>query len=202
MFKKRKGFTLLEIIVATGIFALVIGSVVWIIIGASRNNQIVWRQLERQNDGRKVLQKVVDAVRRAEQSSIGSYAVESAGANQLVFYSNMDSDGYIERVRFFLTSTTLKIGIIKPTGSPLTYASSSEQIVELAHNVTNLAEGQPVFTYFNADYTGSEAALTQPVTASDVRLVRVYLKLEDDPSKIPVALSVETTVQIRGLKDN
>ena len=119
--KNEKGFTLLELLVAMGIFALIIVSVSWIMIDAFRNSRIVWKQLERQGDGRKVLQKVVDEVRRAEQSSTGAYSIESAGANEIRFYANIDKDGYKEKVRFFLTGTDFKRGIIKPSGTPLSY---------------------------------------------------------------------------------
>lgn len=198
----KRGFTLLELLVTMGIFSLIIMSVSSIMVDAFKNNRIIWKQLERQNEGRKVLQQVVDTVRRAEQSSIGAYPIEYAGAQELRFYANMDTDGYIEKVRFFLASTTLKIGTIKPTGSPLTYNSASEKVVELAHNVTNIARGFSTFTYYNQNYTGAEAALAQPVIASDVRMVKIFLELEDDPSKTPVALSVESMVGIRNLKSN
>ena len=198
----KRGFTLLELLVALGIFALVIGSVTAIMVDAFRNNRIIWKQLERQTDGRKVLQQIVDDVRRAEQSSTGAYAIESAGANELRFYTNVDLDGYKEKVRFFLDGTNLKRGIIKPSGTPLTYNPANEQVIVLARNVTNLAKGVSIFTYYNQNYTGTEEALTQPVTASNVRMVKVFLELEDDPNKTPVALSVQSMAEIRSLKSN
>ncbi len=200
--KNEKGFTLLELLVAMGIFALIIVSVSWIMIDAFRNSRIVWKQLERQGDGRKVLQQVVDEVRRAEQSSTGAYSIESAGANEIRFYANIDKDGYKEKVRFFLTGTDFKRGIIKPSGTPLSYNPVNEQVIILARNVTNLAKGVAVFSYHSQNYTGTQSALTQPVTATDVRLVKIFLELEDDPNKTPVALSVQSMVEIRNLKTN
>ncbi len=198
----KKGFTLLELLVALGIFSLIIGSVSWLMVDTFRNNRIVWKQLERQNDGRKVLQQVMDALRRAEISSTGAYAIELASENEIRFYANMDDDGYKEKVRFFLQGTDFQKGITKPSGNPLAYNSANEEIITLAHNVTNIARGFPVFTYYDQNYTGVETALVQPVIVTEVRVVRVFLELEDDPDKTPVALSVESVAQIRNLKSN
>lgn len=198
----RRGFTLLELIVALGIFSLLIGSVTWIVVDAFRSNRVIWKQLERQSDGRKVLQEVVNNIRKAEMSSVGAYPIEFAGINEIRFYANIDTDGYKEKVRFFLVGTDFQRGIIKPSGNPLAYDSANEDIVVLARNVTNLNKNIPVFSYFDQNYTGLEAPLTQPVVVSDIRVVRIFLELEDDPDKTPVALSVESTVAIRNLKTN
>lgn len=197
-----RGFTLLELLVAMGIFSLIIGAISWIMIDAFRSNKIIWKQLERQNEGRKVLQQVVDDVRKAEQSSTGAYPIEYVGNNELRFYANIDTDGYREKIRYFLDGTNLKKGVIKPAGNPLTYNPANEQVVILAHNVTNIAKSQPVFFYYGQNFTGSETALVQPVTASDVRVIKTYLELEDDPNSTPVALSVQSMVEVRNLKSN
>jgi len=198
----NRGFTLLELLVAMGIFTLLIGSVVVILSDTFKNNTIISKQLERQTDGRKVLEQVVDDVRRAEQSSIGSYSVEYAGNNELRFYANLDSDGYIEKVRYFIDGLEFKKGIIKPSGNPLMYVTSTERIVTLARNVTNLARSIYVFSYYDQNYTGSETAMTQPVTASNVRMIKIFLEMEDNPDKTPIALSVQSMAEIRNLKGN
>ena len=75
-------------------------------------------------------------------------------------------------------------------------------MVELAHYVVNIAKGNPVFTYYDQNYTGSESALAQPVTASSVRMVQVQLELEDNPNETPIALKVQSMVGVRNLKSN
>jgi prepilin-type N-terminal cleavage/methylation domain-containing protein len=198
----RRGFTLLEILIALGIFGLIVLSISWILVNSLRSNDIVWSQLSTQTDGRKVLQQVVDEVRRAEQSSIGSYPIELAEAYEFIFYANVDNDSERERVRFGLDNGTIKRGIVSPSGSPLQYNPADEQVVEIAHNVRNVEQENPLFSYFGEGYSGTQAPLAEPVLITAVRVVRVQLELEEDPTATPVPLHVESTVSIRNLKQN
>ena len=192
---------MLELLVALGIFSLVIVSVAWLAIHGFRYNAIIWEQLKTQSDGRRVLREAIDVVRKAEQSSVGSYPIASAGAYDLSVYSNVDSDSYREKVRLWLDGTTFKRNIIKPSGSPLAY-SGAGQTVEIAHDVVNIAKGEAVFSYFDENYTGSEAPLVQPVDTTKIRIIRVRLELEKDPTETPAPLRVESASQVRNLKTN
>ena len=195
------GFTIIELLVALGITAMISMVVVWFIIDGLRYSSVIFEQLQTQNDGRKVLQQVIDVVRKAEESSIGGYPLVSAGDYELILYANVDDDSLRERVRFWLEATTLKKGVIKPSGSPLSY-SGAESVVEIAHSVVNFEESEPVFLYYDENYTGTEAALVQPIEEVDVRMVRVRLELEEDPTESPVPLEVESAAMIRNLKGN
>ncbi|MFA4831597.1 MAG: prepilin-type N-terminal cleavage/methylation domain-containing protein [Patescibacteria group bacterium] len=198
----KSGFTLIELLVSLGIFSLIILAVAWFIISSLRYNGIIWEQLSTQNDGRRVLQEIVNHVRRAEESSIGSYPIELAAPYELIFFANVDNDSERERVRYFLAGTTIKKGVVNPTGNPLRYVTSTETLVEIAHDVVNLEQESPLFFYFNESYAGTSTPLLQPVNVTAVRMVRAALELEKDPTESPVPLHVESTVQIRNLKVN
>jgi len=198
----QKGFTLLELIVAIGIFILLCLGFISILIISLRTNDIVWSQLETQNDARQVLQEVVDHIRRAEDSSIGSYTIVTSTAYEFTFYANVDGDSLRERVHFWLDGTTIKEGITKPTGNPLSYDNGDEQIKELAHSVVNIAEGVNVFDYFDETYEGVGSGLAMPVDVTSVRSVRISLEIEKDPDKSPEPFHAETFVHIRNLKTN
>jgi len=199
--KSSAGFTLLELLIAMGIFSLVITAGAWLLISGLRYNTIIWDQLQGQNDGRRALQQVVDIVRRSEESSIGAYAIVLADDNELIIFSNVDNDSYREKVRFWLDGTTLKRGVIKPSGNPLGY-TAPEEVVELAHDVVNIAQSTPLFSYYDEDYTGSESALETPADITAVKLIKVQLEIEKNPDKTPVPLHVESMVGIRNLKEN
>ncbi|MBU0597036.1 prepilin-type N-terminal cleavage/methylation domain-containing protein [Patescibacteria group bacterium] len=204
MFNKKKinGFTLVEIVVALGIFSLIVLAASSILITSLRSNQIIWNQLSTQNEGRKVLQEVVNDVRRAEESSTGGYPIVLAQEYELIFYANIDTDSEREQIHFWLEDGILKKGIINPSGNPLIYNSDNEEVVELAHFVKNEEISSPVFSYFDESYTGSEDALVIPTVVTSVHLVRVQLDLEEDPNKSPVLLHVESSVHVRNLKTN
>lgn len=197
-----RGVTLVELVVAIGIFALLSLGAAEIIIIGFRSNAAIWEHLEVQRDARRAVQQVVNVVRQAETSSVGAYPVAGAGANELIVYSNIDNNGYRERVRFFLDGTTLKKGIITPSGSPLVYETATETITDVANNVTNVSLGTPIFSYYNSVYTGTEAAMVQPVVVGDVRIISVRLILDKNPNVLPGAYDVESFAQIRNLKLN
>lgn len=199
---KARGFTLIELLVAMGIFGLIVAAATWILVSSIRNNAIIWEQLATQNDGRRVLQEVVDDVRRAETSSIGSYAIETADEYEFTFFANIDEDTGRERVRFWLDNEELHKGVIHPSGEPLSYDPGGETDVIIARDVKNIAQTIPLFEYYDESYMGTSTPLTQPVAVTDVHVVRVQLELEEDPTQTPVPLHVETTVHIRSLKTN
>lgn len=197
-----KGFTLVEVLIGVSIFSLLSLAIAWILITSLRSNETIWRQLSTQNNARRVLQEVVDDVRRAEQSDIGSYPIEAASSTGIIFYANIDADQSRERVRIWLQGTTIYRGIIQPSGDPVTYNPAEEQIVTLAEASINTQQGNPLFTYYDTNFTGLEDPLTDPPTITDIRVVRVQLELEENPGHSPVPFHAESIVHIRNLKEN
>lgn len=200
--KKKRGVTLIEIIVALGIFGLLVTGSFWFISTTLRNNKIFWAQLAGQSDSRRVLERIIEDVRRAEQSSLGSYPIVSATTSSLVFYANIDDDSYRERVRYTLGTTTIERGVVKPGGNPLQYVTTTEQVLTIARNVTNYAQGEPLFYYHDESYTGVEPPLATPASSTLVRVVRIRLQVEDDPTTSPLPFTAETSVHLRNLKTN
>jgi len=131
---------------------------------------------------------------------LGSYPIETAGITAFTFFSDINSDGLKERIRYFLSGTTLMKGVIVPLGSPLQYLSNTEVLTEIVHNVRN--GSTPIFTYYDSSYNGSTSPLSQPVSILSVRLVMITLILEGDPNRQPAPITVTTEVSIRNLKDN
>ncbi|MBT3539026.1 type II secretion system protein [Candidatus Parcubacteria bacterium] len=201
LYKNKSGVTLVEVIVVIGIFSIITFGANWLIVNSLRSNTVIWEQLATQSEGRKVLKQVVNEIRKAEESSVGSFPIVIAGDNELAVYANTDSDSLRERIRFWLDGTTLKRGIIKPSGNPLSY-TQTESVVEIAHDVKNIEQGVPVFYYYDESYTGTEDALISPVSLTDIHVIRVQLELEKDPTKTPVPLHVESVLHIRNLKTN
>ena len=149
----KKGFTLIEAVVAISIFALLITGIMDLYLWSMHGRDVVWEQLKTQSEGRKVVQDFINEIRRATGSSIGANPIEVAESHQVIFYSNIDLDSWRERVRYFLDSKTLKKGVTKPTGTPLIYDLANEVITEVAHDVANGTT--TVFYYYDQDYTGS-----------------------------------------------
>lgn len=197
----KQGITLLEVLVAMSIFALIVTGAVGIFTYSWKANKIIWEQLSTQNEGRKVVQDFVNELRSATYSSIGAYPLATVSSTEIVFYSNIDTDSLRERVRYFLVANTLKKGVIKPGGTPLVYNTSTESISDVVHDVYNTTT--PIFYYYNQNYGyTSSTPLSQPVSITAVRMVGMTLDLEEDPTVSPAPFHIETKVEIRNLKSN
>jgi len=139
-------------------------------------------------------------IRTMSPSNSGAYAISGASTSTLTFYTNTDSDSLQEKVRYFLVDKTLKKGVIKPSGDPLTYNPSNETIKELAHDIAN--GSTPIFSYYDTNYDGTSDPLTEPVTIADIRLIKIEIIIDNDPLKSPGPFSMTTQVSIRNIKDN
>jgi len=197
-----QGFTLIEILVSIGIASLFILGIGSILVFGFKYRAIIWEQLSTQNEGRKIVQDFVNEIRTANYSNAGAYPLEIAQAQQIAFYSNVDSDIWRERVRYFVSGTVLKRGITKPSGTPLTYSSANEVITDMVHDIANGTS--TIFYYYDQNYNGlaTSSALSFPVDTSVVRMIRFYLKLDANPHFSPEPLEVEALGGIRNLKSN
>jgi len=163
-------------------------------------NAIFSGSLNAQGDARRVFKSANAEIRSASQSSLGSFPIDTANSTAFSFYSDADRDGLKERIRYFLVGTTLKKGVLKPTGSPLVYNVANEKQSEVVHDIANGAT--PMFSYYAASYDGTTAPLTIPVDLSSIRLVKMTFIIDHDVSRPPTPLTMTTQVSIRNLKDN
>jgi hypothetical protein len=199
--KQRNGFALVEMLVSLFILVLIsfaIGNFQHDIFFFGNSIQ---SSLSVQLDARKVLRNIITELRSASPSSLGAYPVAQAGTSTLIFYSNIDSDTYKERLHYYMQGSSLMRGVIKPSGSPLTYNSAQEVVTTLAHNVIN-STSTPIFDYFDKNYYGTTTPLVQPVNPLSVRLVRVTVIIDSDPNRPPPPITVTSQGTLRNLKDN
>lgn len=197
----KRGMTLMEVLVAMGIFVLFTVAITELLLSSFRFKDIVWEQLSTQNEGRRVVQDFVNELRTAAASSIGAYPLETAATGTIVFYSNIDADSWRERVRYFLAGDILKKGVIKPTGSPLAYNPADETVTELVHDIANATSS--LFYYYDQNYTGAaDTPMTYPINIPAVRVIGIKLILEENPRLSPAPLYIEAKTAIRNLKSN
>ncbi len=102
---KIKSFTLIETIVMIGIFGLAMGAVTTFIVSAYRTQSYTFQQATAVSEARRGIDIMIKEIRRADSGEDGSYPLEKAADKELIFYSDIDKDGEIERVRYFLGST-------------------------------------------------------------------------------------------------
>lgn len=192
-----QGLTLVELIVAIGISGLV-GVVLVAFVSSTFN---LWRLTREQQDlqfkTRIALRSITTEIREMQDASNGSFAIATANPNEFIFYSNVDQDDDIERVRYFFESNALKRGLIEPSGSPALYPSGSETISIIVSDVYLSGD---MFSYYDETYTGVEDPLSSPFDNTDVHLVKISFSIDNDPINPPGANEITTEITPRNLK--
>ena len=198
--KNDRGFTLVEAIVSISIFVVVMGVVSLFARNIFYFGSIFSGGLSAYDESKNILQPMASEIRSTSPSSLGSYPIESATDNSFIFFADINSDGLKERVRYYLSGTTMMKGVIIPTGTPLQYVTGNETSTEVIHNLKN--NGTPMFNYYSASYDGNSSALTQPVNIIDIRLIKITLIIDSDSNRSPIPVTVTTQISLRNLKDN
>lgn len=198
--KNIAGFTLIEILIVVGI----IGLLAITVGGLSRDtfflNDIFKKGINATEQAQKIIRPMAGEIRSASASTTGTFAIESATDNSFIFFSDIDNDNLKERVRYYVENGVLKKGITKPIGSPAVYTGAIEKITTVVPGLSNGVT--PVFSYYDGLYEGTTNALVNPVSPQAVRLVKVTLIVDDDPTRPPEPVTITTQASIRNLKDN
>jgi len=201
-FKYISGFTLIELLISMvliGVLGLAFVSLQSLI---SKNQVLIWNNYIAVDDANISVKQMVKEIRTARNGDNGAYPMEAAHDFELIFFSDIDSDGASERVRYYLDGTQFYKGIVEPVGYPVTYPLVNEKLFTITDNVRNGIT--PVFTYYNGDWPEDTVnnPLPSPVRLSDTKLMRIYLRLNaklDEPEKDYI---LESYVQVRMLKEN
>lgn len=102
MKEEIRSFSLIEVIVTIFIFTLIIGAVSALIVVVYRTHNYTWEQSVAIEGARKGIETMVKEIREAKDGEDGSYPIGKAGDKELIFYSDIDKDDQIEKVRYFL----------------------------------------------------------------------------------------------------
>ena len=196
----KKGFSLIEILVVMFLLGLIGTAIATFSNDIFSLSRILNRDLSSQQEVRIALKQISAELRSSSLSSTGSYAIAEASSTSLTFYSDIDDDGSKERLRYFLQNSVLKRGVLKPSGNPLSYNPASETVSDLVRGV--YATSSPIFSYYNSQYDGAISPLTQPVTTTVVRLIKVAVTVDGDLAEPPAPFTLTTQISLRNMKDN
>jgi len=196
------GVTLIELLVSMVIVGILGLGVVSLQSLLSKNQVLIWNNYLSVEDSNNAVKQMVKELRTARNGDDGSYPLASAFDQQIVFFSDIDSDGESERVRYYLTGTELYKGIIEPSGYPASYPPANEKISKISALVRNGTT--PIFYYYNGDWPVDtfNNPLPSPIRLSDTKLMRVYLRLNAKANEPQKDYILESYIQIRMLKEN
>jgi len=198
-FSKRRGVSLIEILVVSAILGLitpVLLSFVWNSVGINRR---VEGAIINQRNARQVMDLVKKELRKARSGAGNQYPLQLCEPNQIIYFSDIDDDGQIDRVRYYLEEGTFKRGVIKPVGE--NYPIENEQLLTVMPHIQN-DETQPIFSYYNSQFTGTGNSLVEPISCGEVRLLEIRFRIDTVLELAPGAFELRSMVHFRNMKNN
>lgn len=189
---------MIETMVVIGVFALVMIAVSSLILYFYRSNTITLEQAFAINSARKGIEFMVRDIREMVYSDEGAYPIININGNSFYFYSDIDRDNSVERVRYFMQNTDLKKGLTEAVGDPPKYLDSNETISTVSDSVRNIEQGINVFKYF--DNQGVE--ITDYAKISDVAFVKINLIVNINTNRLPDEFTLRSSATLRNLKTN
>jgi prepilin-type N-terminal cleavage/methylation domain-containing protein len=193
--KNLKGMSLVELLVAMAIALIVTAGMttLFYVSWTSQKYQIKLGQAS--VFASRGVTKVVKNIRQAQQGDDGSYLLKSGDDFDIVFYGNIDGDGIVERVHYYLDNGALYMGLTDPSVTPpYSYPASDETVSLISNNVVNTATDF-VFEY----YDNNAVLLSTPVVPGSVRMVSVRLLVDVDPFSSPIPVTVTSRTSMRNL---
>lgn len=194
----KGGYTLIEMLVALAIFTLSAVMIVGTITFLYRSNSNSIEQAFALASARKGVDVMIRDIREAAYADDGSFPVVWMSTNQFTFYSDTDRDAAVERIRYFLSGTDLRRGVIEPTGNPPTYNVNNEVVSYVSDNIRNSEQGIPIFRFY--DEGGTEISATTSVL--DLKFVSVNLIVNINPLRLPEEFTLRSSATLRNLKTN
>jgi prepilin-type N-terminal cleavage/methylation domain-containing protein len=194
------GFTLIEVVITMAIMALIMLAMGAMGSRILRLRTAVTGAVLSQEAINQIITPLMIELRSMQPSNTGSFPIESASTSSLIFYSDTNKDGMVERLRYFLQGNILKRGIVVPSGNPVTYNLANEKINNFLSNLTPDTNG--IFAYY-ADATDiNGVALASPPTTSAVKVVKLIFIVDQNPGQAPGPLRFNTSISPRNLRSN
>jgi prepilin-type N-terminal cleavage/methylation domain-containing protein len=197
------GFTLIETLVAVFVFALAMGVITGFVVMGYRAQGYTWQQSQAIDEARKGVETMVKEIREARTAENGAYIIDTAEDFQFIFYSDVDKDDEIEKVRYYIEGDpNSDIGAqfmkstIEPEGFPAIYPPENEIPVVVSNYTRN---SPPIFQYYQDD--GTEL-IEMPARKKDTKVMKVFLVININLNRSPQDFELESKVQIRNLKTN
>ena len=193
-----RGYTIVEMLVVIGITALVMSVVVNSILTFYRANTNTFEQAVQVDEARRGVDRMVRDIREVAYADTGEYPIISTATTSFAFYSDIDRDASTERVRYFLSGTSLKKGVTNATGTPLSYNLANEEVSTISNFIRNDLQNIPVFRY----YTASSTEVAPGATTTAIVFVTVDLVVNVNPDRLPGEFTLHSSATLRNLKTN
>jgi len=195
--------TLLELLIAISVALIAMEGFTYLFIKTWDTNKFVLEEGMASAAASRATNKIVIQLRAVQQADNGDYPIESADDFDLVFYCDVDDDGVVERVHYYLDQANdqLNMGVSNPiAGNPVTYPNSDDEVTVVTSYVVNESDN-PIFYYYNDNYPGDTVnnPLSTPTNVGNIQMIRVHLFVNINPVHAPDNINIESFVDLRNL---
>lgn len=192
--RNDRGMTLIELIVWMALLGTVSVSTMGMVMFFYRTDRDLITATSGSQSVRKTIDRIVKDLREANFAQNGAFVIAAMSPYELTFYTDVDRDDATERVRYYVSGTTLYRGVVDATGTPPTYPTGSETVTMISSSIMNQTNSVPMFRYYNS--AGTE--VTDMTDWGDVAYVEVRVQVNRAPAYMtPQITEVKSSVSFR-----
>lgn len=196
---RTQGMTLVEAVVAVGIFAVLSLAIFMSVSSLYSTNAYALEQSSEIDNARRGMTQWNRDAKEMTTAEDGTWPVAIINEHEFGYYSDTDQDDSVEYILYELATTTLYKHTYNPSGSPATYDLTTADTTEiLSEYVQNIEQATSTFFYFDTDGN----ALTSASPLIDVRYIQMQLIVNIDPVRNPGEFMLRSSLAPRNLKDN
>jgi len=199
LLKNQFGLTLVETVVAIGIYTVLMLAITASITSIYQTNSYTLSQANEVDNARRGMTQWNRDTKEMLVAEDGTFPLAVIEEHKLGYFSDTDQDLNVEYVEYILASTTLTKYVYNATGTPATYDFTTPDTQEtLSLFVQNLNQSTSTFFYF--DETGAALSSTSPLV--DVKYIKAQIIVNIDPFRSPGEFMLRSSIAPRNLKDN
>lgn len=162
-----------------------------------QKNAFLLEQTAALDNARRTILDAIHSIREASYGNDGTYPISAAATSSMTFFSDLDNDGSVERVRYYLSNETFYRGVTDSAGFPPSYAGRPEATTTVAFHVRN-SSSTPIFTYYNNAGVPLSATSTNVAAVSAVT-ISIWIDL--NPNRAPNTFNLSETATLRNLRN-
>ncbi len=190
-----RGLTLIEVMVLLSVTVLLGITINSLIVNFYRTNSYILQQTSAIDSARRGMRISFENLRQAAYGEDGSFPIQSAATSSITFYSDVDGDNSVERIRLSLDGETFYRTITEATGNPPEYTgtTSTSTIATYVRNGTS----SPLFRYY--DSTGTEIS-SSTIDVSLIEAITTSIMVDLNPMRAPDIITLQETATLRNLR--
>lgn len=198
----NKGFTLIELFLGGALILIITAALVVLSTLYFQNYAFSFEETLSINYAQTAVTSMVREIREARYGEDGAWPISQADDYAFTFYSDVTNDNRSDRVRYFVDGTDLKRGITEASLNPIQYELVNE-VISIAASSVSTTSGA-LFTYYNGNWPADivNNPLIPGTRLLNTRFVRLHVLIDINPNRGALPFELNTSVQIRGLKDN